>query len=375
MSAKWLGIRKIKLATIVVPGGFARRKKEPHVRELAESIARAGVISLPVIDAKTRRLVAGGDRLAALMLNKVTQHEMRLVQGTPEELEELTITENLRRRRGDDYDGMTARLVELVTGEKPTKAARHEDDEPDSNDELPGELTENTLARPAGRPKTDKGAAREEVAKRLGKTPEAIRSAEKRARKREAEAAEALVPEEQRLAERPPVTTYGVTLSTENARAIVAVQELIDQADSYLRRAQGALTTLKGVNAIGASLSARIQASMHQAADAVRRERPDSICPCCKLIVARVASCTFCGGLGVVSNDKLAGVAAELLVSGAKAVVPDGRGGFVPYARESGKVGQTTSQKVSAAKGARKLRIEDEHGQEIPVDDVPAKDI
>lgn len=364
MSAKWLGVKKIKLDTIVLPGGFSKRKKEQHVADLAESIKRGGVISLPVVDAKTRRLVAGGDRLAALQLLKVAQHEVRMVSGTANELEAITIEENLWRRRGDDYDGMTRRLIELAVidnRELPVKVAgKSAPPEPDP-------------VKP-GRPKTERGAAREEVAAKLGKTPEAIRQADKRARQKEAAAEEAKVPEERRLAEKPPVVTYGVPLDVGLAKAIVAAQEAIDTADSHLRRAQGAITTLSNQGSLGGPLASRMQAEVHRAADAVRRERPDSICPCCKLIPELKLKCTFCGGVGVISDDKLATVDPKLLLGGDKAVVLDGRGRFVPYSREAGKPA-APEPKAKPAKGAKKLRVEDEHGNAIPLDDVPSKDV
>jgi len=361
MGAKWLAVKKIKLDTIVLPGGFARRKREQHVADLAESIKRGGVISLPVVDAKTRKLVAGGDRLAALQLLKVTQHEVRMVTGTENELEAITIEENLWRRRGDDYDGMTKRLIQLAVAE---------------GREIPATLTgksdiDDEPARPVGRPKTDHGRAREEVAAKLGKTPEAIRQAEKRARQKEEAAKEEETPEEVRIAENPPVTTYGVALGLEFARAIKAVQVLIDDADKQLRAAQRAITALKSQGSLGSPLASRMQAEVHRAADAVRRERPDSVCPCCKLIPALQLKCTFCGGVGVVSNEKASACAPELLVSGPKAMVVSARGGLVPYDRESA----APTEKAKPAKGAKKIRIEDDRGNELPIDDVPSMDV
>jgi ParB-like chromosome segregation protein Spo0J len=117
MSIKWAGTKVIQLDTVKLPVGFAKRKKEPHVKELARSIERGGVISLPVVRAKPRELVAGGDRFAALMLLGITRHEVRLVEGTDQELRILTLEENVRRRRNDDYNALTRELVEL-TGEQ-----------------------------------------------------------------------------------------------------------------------------------------------------------------------------------------------------------------------------------------------------------------
>ena len=314
MSAQWLGVKKVRLDTIVLPGGFAKRKKEPHVALLAASIERGGVISLPVIDAKSRKLVAGGDRLAALQLLKVAQHEVRLVEGTPEELEAITIEENLHRRRGDDYDAMTARLVQLQR----VAAA---------DEELEADSTGNPEPARRGRPQTDLGAAREVVAERLGKTPEAIRQAEKRAKAKEEEAS---APAQE---QGPPVTTYGVPMPADLTQVIREAQVLVDEADRHLRAAQRSLAVLGKQGSLGGPLEFRMRSALHTAADTVRRERPDSICPCCKLLQPQQLTCAFCGGIGVVSNMKLQTVAPDLLLGGDKAMVLDGRGGFMPYAK------------------------------------------
>lgn len=319
MSARWLGTTKIKLDTIILPGGFAKRKKEPHVKLLAASIERGGVINLPVVEEKTRALVAGGDRLAALMLLQVRQHEVRLVSGTPAELEEITLEENLRRRRGDDYDAMTKRLVELAE-------AQHE---------IAAKTAE--IEPTVGRPITPRGEARREIAEKLGKTPNAVRKAEQRAREKEEAAEDEAKPPEVLLAEKPPVTTYGVPLNLKFAQVIVTVQELVDRADGHLRAAQRCLTELRAQGSHGGPIYARTHIEVHRAADVLRRERPDSICPCCKLLQPACWTCTFCGGLGVVNNDKLGACAPELLISMPKAVVLDGKGKFVPYAVEAAK--------------------------------------
>jgi ParB-like chromosome segregation protein Spo0J len=323
MSARWLGVKKVRLDTVVVPGDFAKRTKEQHVQDLADSIAKDGVISLPVVNAKTRRLVAGGDRLAALQILGIKQHEVRLVEGTPEELEAITIAENLWRRRGDDYNAMINRLVELTP----------RSEEPEEQESM-AKLASNPEPRRPGPPRSAARIAREVVAKQLGKTPEAVRWAERRARAKEAEAEAAKIPEEVRLAEKPPVTTYGLpgALDTELARAIIEVQEKIDDADRHLRSAQRAITQLGELGSIGGPIASRLKSAIHTAADMVRRERPDSLCPCCKFLPLRF-KCTFCGGVGIVSNDKLAGVAPELLLSGDKAMVYDGSRKLVPYAR------------------------------------------
>jgi ParB-like chromosome segregation protein Spo0J len=346
-----------------VPTGFAKRKKEPHVKELARSIERGGVISLPVVRAKPRDLVAGGDRLAALMLLGITRHEVRLVEGTDQELRILTLEENVRRRRSDNYDAMTAELVEL-TGEQ------IEERRADEQEELPANLATNSESEPTrgrGRPKTAKGEAREQVAAATGRTPEAVRQAEKRAKA------------EEKAAEEPaagvpmpaPVDTFDLELAESVVRDLFpnvrVVQETLREAGKKVDASLRLITlNLKNGPALSMAAFSRTWQAVHDAADAIRRATPESVCPWCKCQLHRVEICGACV-CGFVSGMALEGIAPELLERGSSAKVPDGRGGF-----ESATGPKGGAPKNKPAKAPRKLRIENEAGQELtPIEEEP----
>jgi ParB-like chromosome segregation protein Spo0J len=343
---KWLGAKVIQLDTVKLPAGFAKRKKEPHVKELARSIEASGVIALPVVRAKPRELVAGGDRLAALMLLGIARHEVRLVEGTDAELEAVTLEENLCRRRGDDYDAMTARLVEITTGKVEAE-------------ELPASLADNSGEEPRkpGRPKTAKGIAREEVAKATGRTPEAVRQAEKRAKTEEADAPlDVPMP--------APVDTFDLDLPDQVVNdwfpRVRVAQEVLRDADRKIAGVLRRLTSdLKNGSDIVVAAYSRTYQAVHDAADAIRRAMPESVCPWCKAQLYLTPSCSGCGETGFVSLSTLEGISPELLERGARAKVPDGKGGF------KGLGGPPPAVARKPAKGARKVRIEDEEGNEL----------
>ncbi len=359
MSIKWLGTKTIQLDTVKLPTGFAKRKKEPHVKELARSIERGGVISLPVVRAKPRELVAGGDRLAALMLLGFTRHEVRLVEGADAELRILTLEENVRRRRNDDYNAMTRELVELTGEQIEEKRAEEPAELPVS---VTGNSEEPEPPRKVGRPKSAKGEAREIVAAATGRTPEAVRQAEKRAKaedkaKEEAPAPSAPMP--------PPVDTFDLELAEPVVRdwfaSVRAVQETLREAGRKVDSALRAITAnLKGGDNIQQAAHVRTWQAAHEAADAIRRATPDSVCPWCKCQLNRVATCTGCSSTGFVSMDSLDQIAPELMERGADAKVPNGRGGFELLSGAKGK-----PEKAKPAKGARKLRFETETGEDI----------
>lgn len=340
---KWLAVKRVTLARVIVPGSFTKRLKQPHVKELAKSIQESGVIALPVIST-ANELVAGGDRFAALMLNGTKAHDMRVVEGTPRELELIQIDENLKRRQ-DDRDVLIKRRVEL-------------------GGELPVEPTGK-----AGRPKTSHGAAREQVARELGSTPEAVRSAERRATAKDE-------PDDPSpsVNQAPPVITWGVPIDhlKEEFGAIRLAQVALKETDRHLKQAQRALTTLDGQQgSIGHALYYRLKEAVHGAADTVRRAIPDALCPYCKGMLHRRNTCSGCSGFGYVGNDALDGVAPELLKVGADAVVINGKGGFEPIA--SARVVRTPVK--AAPKPGKKLRIEDDKGHVIEVADMEEGDL
>lgn len=374
MAIQWLGTKRIKLDTIVLPAGFAKRKKEPHVARLAESIKAGGMIALPVVTDKPRKLVAGGDRLAALMLNKTASHEVRLVRGTPEEIEALMLEENLLRRRGDDYDAMTRRLVELHRGaiESEAKAVvgRGKDGEelaapPWSGAPTDADWKSTDTPKKRGRPKTSQGAARELVAKATGKSPEAVRQAEKRAKEAEKEAAKPPGPPP------PPVETWDLVLDSRTVKEFEIVricQAAIDETERFLKSALRSINALKDGGALAKAVHSRCASSVQEAGAVVRRAGVDAICPYCKHVPTLRKDCTGCGGTGYVSNDALDNIDAALKQKGSSAVVPDGRGGMMPIADA---LRRTNGGGKGPAKGARKVRVVDAAGDEIPVDDEP----
>lgn len=364
---KWLGSKVIQLDTVKLPAGFAKRKKEPHVKELAKSIQRGGVISLPVVRAKPRDLVAGGDRLAALMLLGITRHEVRLVEGTDQELRILTLEENVRRRRSDNYDAMTAELVEL-TGEQ-IEERRAEEPE-----ELPANLTGNEEPEPrkAGRPKSAKGEARELVAAATGRTPEAVRQAEKRAKAEEKAKDDAPAPHAPMP---PPVDTFDVELADSVVKdrfaSVRAVQGALLEAGRKVGAALRLISSsLEGGDAIQKAAYTRTWRTVHDAADAIRRATPEAICPWCKCQLHRVDGCGGCGGTGFVSGPALEGISHELLERGLRAKVPDGKGGFEAATGPKGgddlpRLAGIRSKAEKPTKAKGKLRFEDENAADI----------
>jgi ParB-like chromosome segregation protein Spo0J len=161
---KWLGVKSVRLKSLILPGDFPARLQAPHVAARAKSIAEVGVIALPVVEWPTKRLIAGNDRVAALSLNNADIIEVRAVEGTPAELRRVMLAENIERRP-KERDELIREYVGLV--EEQVKAE--------------AEIVDNLSTKSTGRRLTPLGVAREQVAQALGVSKDAVRKAEERA--------------------------------------------------------------------------------------------------------------------------------------------------------------------------------------------------
>lgn len=271
---KWGTTKRIRIAAIKLPGNFATRRAAPEVAERAESIKRLGVINLPVIDGDTGRLLAGHDRIAALMELGEKTVEVRTWQGTEQEFREVQIAENLHRRH-DDKAALTAELVRIREGE------------------LPDAASNNSPRRP-GRPKLPRTLARESVAREQGTTVEAVRKAESR------DAAKKAPPPIGPEKEPPPVETWGNPMHDADAAVVRRQHAAIDAVDSALRRALALsrdLASFSGMSLWVDYLGKRIQAL----SEGVRAKRYKYLCPACK---GECLECTWCGQVGLLRADQ-----------------------------------------------------------------------
>lgn len=294
----WGETQAVPLADIAKPDDWQTRLRAPHVRALAESIRRTnGPIAPPVVHELTNEVIAGADRLAAHELLGESEVLVRWVNGTPAELSMLTAAENARRRQdADDW------LVRLVEAERALL---------EETERFTGQ-TARQIRR--GRQKTIIGEARERVAEVTGKTPEAVRSAEKRVKaKREAEEAPPVPEPEPEAAPEPPIRTLGIEAAHAAFPRAVDVQAAIDNADKALRSAGAFLKPLLDKALLPSQTAKRLREEVRSVARLVREARPACVCPQCRLAPEKLGSCAYCDGLGWIGEGTLALTPPDML--------------------------------------------------------------
>lgn len=266
---RWLDYQRLPVKSLVLPGDIRQRMKEPHVIELAASMRGGGgdPIHAPTINGDTNVLIAGRDRMAALLLNKATKVWCHVaVEVTEDDARNLEVDENLHRRH-DDRDALIARKV-AKTVESLERDAQ-----------LPVAKTGR------GAPRTIKGQAREKVARELGTTPEAIRSAERRAAE----------PEVEEAAEAPSL--LGRNVDDYNAA--------IDEIATGLRAVQRLTSKLAGHATLPVAPFERLKQELQRAMQIAEGARLVAKCPVC---AGTEAPCALCGDVRFVTQFQLAGV-------------------------------------------------------------------
>lgn len=307
-------VKKLPLASVVLPGNFAVTRAADRIGELAASMEEHGVFSLPVVawDGSRWKLIAGHDRVAAMMRSKTKQALFVVVTGDERALRRLSVAENLYRRHDDK-----AELLRLIDDERAAAEADLADTRPVSN--------------PPHRPKTAKGVARDRVAKAAGKSPEAIRKQEQRARAKDdpkedrggAEAGEAptsapVATDELLAGYRLTENGFDLLNSAPDLTWLLRLEDAIasiDEADKHLRLAQGQVTQLVMAGFPNA-LQQRLKEEVHRAAVVVRQARPIMVCPFppCR-DAPSAADCNACLGSGYIVEQQRTMVPKEFVAA------------------------------------------------------------
>jgi len=320
---RWLGYAQKSIKSLRLPGDIAARKKQQNVIDLAADIAELGEepINAPVFSTEGD-IIAGRDRMAALLINKAKRCWIRVAEADEQERSDLEASENLHRRV-DNRDELIARrvhrLVEKIAAKKGRIASR----------------------RGVAAMRQDKAEARKTVARELGTTAKAVKSAEERhARVAKDPTKNEAIPsvagtlgtpsthesaEAARGGEAAVLLPAGVGVPVSAAFLLRfdTAQAAIVKADALLQQAQAALSALKDPALFPSALYQRLRAEVHAAAHNVRQAKPRSVCPYCRDPEGadhRRANCNGCGALGYLVEEQMAAVPLELLQPGAQPV-------------------------------------------------------
>jgi hypothetical protein len=289
------GFKTVAVSKLSLPGDIEKRRKQPHVLELAASYEATGgqPAGAPVVEYKTGKLIAGADRISAALNAGIKELDVLMVSGTPEELERLALVENVRRRHG----GHDAQVKRLLAIEHPTPAETFPEVDDDAEEEPP-------LA-PKGRPPSGKKKAVLKVAALTGKTPAAVRAAAYRADK----ASEPPAPCSESMGINTLCLKVPDEVKTDSNGETLFLEEIVRQ-----------LVKLQGDCTRHLVPYPQLREYLHEAASNARANMPQSICPHCKCSKLQ-NGCLACRGRGWLRVHEMKNIPPELKATGKDAVV------------------------------------------------------
>ena len=307
------GHATMKISTIKAPGGIEKLRKLPEVIALVESFEATGAQpGNPLwVDKATKQLVAGRKRFAAALNAGLKSIDVLLVSGTPEELERMTLVENIRRNASTDAE--IARLLEL---EHPAP--------PQTFPEIPDEAFHDEEAESIAlglkhQSKKDKSESIEKVAKLTGKTTAAIKQAAYRDRAKKKDIDKMVQPE------RPEAVIRTMAL-----KLPLDVIEFSNERHATLTRIAEGLKAMQAEVTRGNCDSWNVlKEKLHDAAAQARALMPSSVCPYCKPIEGETRkvmldqrkNCLACRGDGFLTVDAMSNVPEPLMARGKDAAV------------------------------------------------------
>ena len=294
MSIVHHGYKTVPITKILGPGDIEKLRREPHTLELAASLeATGGKPADPVIlEWGTWKLLGGRHRFAAALNAKLKEVDVLLLEGTPEQLEQACLVEQVRRRKCTDAE--VARLLEL---EHPTPAQTFHAIEDDLEEEPP------LAPRKPGRPSTGKGEALAKVAAVTGRTVAAVQQAEYRERHKD----DPTPPPD------PCIDTLGLEVSEKTLKRVALESEALKPMAREIIEMEKAITRLE--KATGGTYQ-RIKLALHDAFAAVDAANPESACLWCKATKYQ-NGCIACSGTGYLTAGQMEAVTdAKLKLEG-----------------------------------------------------------
>jgi ParB-like chromosome segregation protein Spo0J len=318
------GVRTFKIASLK-RGAREQQRVQNAATGLDQSVKVVGLLQFPLvrITKKGPEVIFGEHRVTALESAGETTVECRVWSGSDAEADELRRAENHARKHWtpEEIAAAVARAESAVVSQR----AIGSPPSTRSSDHLPG------ASKPGITPTSrDKGEARKAIAAATGKTPEAVRMAERRARESAPEEAPSvssapLQPGETEGAVVVPAwfQTLGMKVGGLFLAQVEKLAADVDEMDRTLREAQGNITRLEKSRYLSKQQAQETRDELHRAAHAIRQLRPAAVCGYCKDpggVAGRREQCNGCHTFGWLNAGALENMPLALRDTGVVSV-------------------------------------------------------
>lgn len=241
-----------------------------RVATRAESVKELGLLHLPIVRIRDRKIVSGFDRLASCVMAGMEKAQVMLIECDDTELERIRFSENAHRRH---YPGEQSDLMVKLT-----KAYEEAEKELEFEDPPPPEERPN-----GGRQKTPKGRAREKVAKEMGIKPDSVRRQQTRVKQRE----------EEKQERRDKLPMFGRKVDDSWLAGVELALVHVTEAHNKVKAALVAITKLShsGTPYPNSALQ-KMYENLQTTANYLKDCKPVGMCPFCKHVPEVRAHCT-----------------------------------------------------------------------------------
>jgi hypothetical protein len=305
---KVISYKDLTISRLDLPGDIKTRMASERVIALASSFTSLGQIHDPVVRYPGYKLLVGGDRIAAHLLNKDITARCKVVECTDKEAEEMEIAENVYRRHdpGKRHEQLERILAIQTARAEPVVAEKKA-------------LNKRT--------RTARGVARVAVAAQRGVKVESVRKAEARAKvakapkgqfglgnstknapfstsiaiaMREQVDRDALPPEGD--PEPPPISAPWGDMESGWMGEVGEVKDALETAAKRIQVALAGLTNLrKSKLPVDGVRVALLWDALHGVSAMVRGMVPTGVCPWCKGTEGVQENCAACATLGYIT--------------------------------------------------------------------------
>lgn len=297
---KHIGIRKVKLKNLILPGDFKKRLKEESSLSMAESIRQHGCLYPPLMSTDLE-ILDGLTRTAAHFI--LDEHEMstHMVEVEKWERDIIMRVPNLERRHDPEERARLIKELHAMYSDIANGTPTITGDDVQSGQTLfdmveKGEL-EIVEAR-HGFPKRPEGIVLAQVAKDMKMSPGAVRASLRRKPKPKSEST------------LPDIETWGLTLPEAQVKELRKVQVNFDDAGHKLSYALGRLKDAKGF--VPEGKLQRLRAAVEEACSFVRNARPECVCAYCKMDPEKQPNCGACFATGILPANAVKAIPPEL---------------------------------------------------------------
>jgi len=279
--------KQVRMSTIKFPADIREMMLWPDVKTLAESISQFGQFHPIMIRYKTKQIIAGRHRAAAMLLLKKDYIEAKVIECSDLGAELLALAENAHRRHNTtERDEVMEELVRMHL-------------------EYQEEEAKKTPYDKLGRKKKPSlKDAFEKVAELVDMKPTTVeRRHYDRKKKRRGHSKSV-----------PGIDSLGFKLTKEYRLAMNAVQEMTQSFEWHSKKLISILNKLdKSQGGFPFEVSERLREDVRETAKIMRSFRPTHLCPYCKAQAEYQKTCRFCYGLGWVGAHVIQDTPSELM--------------------------------------------------------------